>query len=103
MPLQVNEELTQQMANLVSKYNVSVDDFTAFFDQPPDLLREFSMLAYKVLKANGYVTAAPGKRSKRKSIDDLYRLTSMLILSLYYLSEKVKEEQEESLEAPPPE
>lgn len=95
MPLQVNEELTQQMTNLVSKYNVSVDDFTAFFDQPPDLLREFSMLAYKVLKAKGYVTAAPGKR---KSIDDLYRLTSMLILSLYYLSEKVK-----SLEAPPPE
>jgi len=87
------------MTNLLSKYNVSVDDFTAFFDQPPDLLREFSMLAYKVLKANGYVTAAPGKRpGKRKSIDDLYRLTSMLILSLYYLSEKVK-----SLEAPPPE
>lgn len=94
MPLQVNEKLIQQMTNLASKYNnVSVDDFTEFFDQPPDLLREFSMIAYKILKANGYVTAAPGKR---KSIDDLYRLTSMLILSLYYLSEKVK-----SLEATP--
>lgn len=87
MPLQTNDKINALFQEFFTKYpGVSISNFEEIPEVSPDAFKLLGDIQYQTLKYNNLLSMTG---NKRKDIKELYRIVSLLFMSLIYTSERV--------------